>query len=198
MTSNIIIENISTKDLDELLKIQKGNECINRKEHTKGFKILRNDYVVERLMNEEYSYFWQEGLRSFETQENKKDFNHEYDINILARKEDEIIGLNRLEWVYDSYGKDTFWNYKSNFLEVRNDHYKQGIAKKLLQHLEKETITQGKIIRFGEFSTKGDKYLKHNIEKTFLNKKHFILPKNSLGWQTIPKEFGCYFRKCNN
>jgi hypothetical protein len=190
----VIIEEISLKELDEILKSPPIESDINGSKKIKNFTYVDVSTANDRIYAPyQTNYKRSKNLKEFEKQAIINELDSEYDISIVAMKENELIGVLSLKWFYDNFKDIKLWNYRNRFISVKNEYKNKGIATQMLQKLESSKSIEGKVLRFGNFSPQGKLYLQQLITKIFCNENYIILPKDDWKYnKPFPKKLGCY------
>ena len=193
----LVIETVSLPVLDDLVASQISFESSELDSLVSGFSILRRNTVSYRMQNPRAVYSSTDDLRFFEKQSTKKILDCEYDVNVVARTNSEILGVFLLRWEKYRVGthkKDKIWNYNVAFIEVKDSYRNKGIASDLLEFVEQLPEIQNKVIRFGKFKSDGTKYIRHIIPRIFSSDSYLILPQPTPQYKEFPPAFGCYLK----
>lgn len=190
--SKIIYEQVDSKELSALVTTCVKDNNLQRYQFPSKFEFVNID-ILNSSHSKYNSYCKQnKPLAPFEKQAVFKESN-DYNVNVVARIGEKLIGLSIMLWFYDSLGDSNLWNYRSKLLSVKTDYENMGVATNILKTLEQVPEIQGKVLRFGNFSDDGKHYLRKKIPKIFTNKSYYLFPKDdSYYTNPFPKEYGCY------
>ncbi|MFP4523576.1 MAG: hypothetical protein ACOCQQ_02785 [Candidatus Nanoarchaeia archaeon] len=189
-----VIEPLSLEELDVLVRFQQFNDSSNDS-LVKGFSLLRKDVASRRLyLNRDEVYSLDDSLHTFERQGKQKEKTCDYDVNIVARSDSDLLGILSFKWTHFHFSrtKKDSWLYFTRFIDVREDVRDRGLATDLLSFAAQYDVLAHKIIRFGTFTVEGERYVKSKLPTIFNDSKCAVIPSS---YSMFPQEYACYFNK---
>ena len=155
--------------------------------HYKGLSFFGPSFIKDRY-EEDVVYSNEKEISRLEEQEIKGEVNSDYDRNIVAISDGEIVGISSFLWNKERY---EFWSYYIRFISVKQDWKGVGIGTNLIKRLNEPCFMWNKILMLPRhYEKEGEKYLIKIINRE-LTGEHFAIVPNYYGGDT-PKKPGIY------
>ena len=156
--------------------------------HYEKFGFFGPNFVKKRY-NEKVLYSNEKHLSPLEKQDIDGITNADYDRNIIAIFENDIIGISSFMWSKERY---TFWQYYHRIIDVKEDWKNIGVGTNLIKRLNNHCFMWGKIfMKSNAYETEGRMHIKHVIDREITG-KHFAVVPSGYFPKNAPTKPGIY------